>query len=117
MTSFRETTQQYAHRQNIARYRRLLDTNLTADERRFVERRVAEERAALRRLKTPQRMLQPSRSNNADSVTTVWERDEARWIAANIAKLQALLCSSVESLAIRFFRRQLTDGALFQSAQ
>jgi hypothetical protein len=50
MTSFRETTQQYAHRQNIARYRRLLDTDLTADERRFVERRVAEEQAALQRL-------------------------------------------------------------------
>jgi hypothetical protein len=50
MTFFRETTQQYAHRQNIARYRRLLDTDLTADERRFVERRVAEEQAALRRL-------------------------------------------------------------------
>jgi hypothetical protein len=50
MTSFRETTQQYAHRQNLARYRRLLDTHLTAEERRFVERRVAEEHAALRRL-------------------------------------------------------------------
>jgi hypothetical protein len=50
MTFFRETTQQYAYRQNIARYRRLLDTNLTAEEWRFVERRVAEERAALRRL-------------------------------------------------------------------
>lgn len=50
MTFFRETTHQYARRQNIARYRRLLDTDLTADERRFVERRVAEEQAALRRL-------------------------------------------------------------------
>jgi hypothetical protein len=50
MTFFRETTQQYAHRQNLARYRRLLDTHLTAEERRFVERRVADEQAALRRL-------------------------------------------------------------------
>jgi len=50
MTFFRETTQQYAHRQNLARYRRLLDTHLTAEERRFVERRVAEEQTALRRL-------------------------------------------------------------------
>jgi hypothetical protein len=50
MTFFGEMTQQYAHRQNIARYRSLLDTNLTAAERRFIERRVAEERAALRRL-------------------------------------------------------------------
>jgi hypothetical protein len=46
MTFFRETTEQYAHRQNLARYRRLLDTDLTAEERRFVERRVAEEQAA-----------------------------------------------------------------------
>jgi hypothetical protein len=50
MTFFRETTQQYAHRLNLARYRRLLATHLTAEERRFVERRVAEEQAALRRL-------------------------------------------------------------------
>jgi hypothetical protein len=50
MTFFRETTEQYAHRQNLARYRRLLDTHLTAEERRFVERRVSEEQAALRRL-------------------------------------------------------------------
>ena len=50
MTFFRETTEQYARRQNLARYRRLLDTHLTAEERRFVERRVAEEQAALQRL-------------------------------------------------------------------
>ena len=49
MTFFRETPEQYTHRQNLARYRRLLDTDLTAEERRFVERRVAEEQAALRR--------------------------------------------------------------------
>jgi len=49
MTFFRETNQQYAHRQNLARYGRLLDTHLTAEERRFVERRVADEQAALRR--------------------------------------------------------------------
>jgi hypothetical protein len=50
MTFFRETTEQYAHRQNLTRYRRLLATHLTVEERRFVERRVAEEQAALRRL-------------------------------------------------------------------
>jgi hypothetical protein len=48
--SFRETTELYAHRQNLARCRRLLDTNLTAEQRRFVERRLAEEYAALERL-------------------------------------------------------------------
>jgi len=50
MMFFRETTEQYAHRQNLARYRKLLATHLTAEERRFVERRVVEEQAALRRL-------------------------------------------------------------------
>ena len=39
-----------AHRQNIERYRRLLETNLTVLERDFVERRIAEEEAALDRL-------------------------------------------------------------------
>ena len=39
-----------AHRQNIERYRRLLETNLTVLERDFVERRIAEEESALNRL-------------------------------------------------------------------
>ena len=39
-----------AHRQNIERYRRLLETNLTVLERDFVERRIAEEESALDRL-------------------------------------------------------------------
>ena len=36
-----------AHRNNIGRYRRLLQTNLTVLERDFIERRLAEEDAAL----------------------------------------------------------------------
>ena len=36
-----------AHRNNIARYRRLLQTNLTVLERDFIERRLAEEETAL----------------------------------------------------------------------
>ena len=36
-----------AHRQNINRYRSLLQTNLTELERSFIERRLAEEEAAL----------------------------------------------------------------------
>jgi hypothetical protein len=36
-----------AHRQNINRYRSLLQTNLTELERSFVERRLAEEEAVL----------------------------------------------------------------------
>jgi hypothetical protein len=50
MMFFRETTEQYARRQNLARYRKILATHLTAEERRFLERRVAEEQKALWRL-------------------------------------------------------------------
>jgi hypothetical protein len=39
-----------AYRQNIERYRRLLETNLTVLERDFVERRITEEESALDRL-------------------------------------------------------------------
>ena len=35
----------HAHRQNINRYRALLQTNLTILERDFIERRIAEEEA------------------------------------------------------------------------
>jgi len=37
----------FAHRENIRRYQRLLKTHLTDHERRFVERRIREEKAAL----------------------------------------------------------------------
>jgi hypothetical protein len=36
-----------AHRQNISRYRRLLDTKLSPLERQYVERRLSEENAAI----------------------------------------------------------------------
>ena len=39
-----------AHRQNIDRYRRLLQTNLAAVERDFIERRIAEEEGAMARV-------------------------------------------------------------------
>jgi hypothetical protein len=39
-----------AHRQNIDRYRRLLETNLNDVERRFVEQRISEEKADLDRV-------------------------------------------------------------------
>jgi hypothetical protein len=39
-----------AHRQNISRYRALLKTRLTALERDFIDRRIAEESAEIRRL-------------------------------------------------------------------
>jgi hypothetical protein len=38
------------HRGNISRYQRLLKTELTEFERRFIERRVSEERSAIEKL-------------------------------------------------------------------
>lgn len=45
-----ETMRQFAHRANVARCQQILETHLTDEERRFVERRLAEERAALQQL-------------------------------------------------------------------
>lgn len=45
-----ETRQLFARRANVARYQKILETHLTAEERRFVERRLTEERAALQQL-------------------------------------------------------------------
>ena len=47
MALWMESAEQFAHRANIARYQKILATYLTAEERRFVERRLAEEQAAL----------------------------------------------------------------------
>lgn len=38
------------HRANVERYRRILDSYLNPDERRFVERRIAEEEARIAEL-------------------------------------------------------------------
>jgi hypothetical protein len=38
------------HRNNIMRYRRLLNTKLTECERQFIERRLSEERTAMEKL-------------------------------------------------------------------
>jgi len=40
----------FAHRANITRYEKILETDLTAQERYFVERRLSEEQKALGRL-------------------------------------------------------------------
>jgi hypothetical protein len=40
----------FAHQVNIDRYRRIFKTNLTNEERRFVERRIAEEEEAIKQL-------------------------------------------------------------------
>jgi hypothetical protein len=42
-----DTPERFAHRANIARYQKILATYLTVEERRFVERRLAEEQVAL----------------------------------------------------------------------
>ncbi|MEJ2375563.1 MAG: hypothetical protein P8Y71_09125 [Pseudolabrys sp.] len=50
MTSELSEALRSAHRANIDRYCRLLQTHLTDHEREFVERRIAEEQEALQRL-------------------------------------------------------------------
>ena len=45
-----ETAAQFAHKANTARYQKILTTYLTVEERRFIERRMAEEQAALQQL-------------------------------------------------------------------
>ena len=44
---------EFIHRANVAKYQKILATYLMPHEREFVERRLAEERAALRRLCVP----------------------------------------------------------------
>lgn len=39
-----------AHRNNISRYHRLLKTKLTEIERRFIEKRLSEERSAMEKI-------------------------------------------------------------------
>ena len=50
MTSDLATKRQFAHRANVDRYKGILETHLTNEERHFVERRLAEERASLEQL-------------------------------------------------------------------
>ena len=47
---FELQSKQQFHRANITKYQRILTTYLTAAERSFVERRLEEEKAALRTL-------------------------------------------------------------------
>jgi len=58
-----------AHRQNAARYRRLLRTQLTYDERRFIQRRLAQEQAEIEKLqalgvRVPPRLQSPRASTS-----------------------------------------------------
>ncbi len=40
----------FSHKTNIERYKRILETHLTADERALVERRLTEEKIALKQI-------------------------------------------------------------------
>lgn len=51
-----------AHRANIGRYRRLLQTELTDLERAFIQRRLAEEHRALEELQSERRAGQSAAS-------------------------------------------------------
>jgi hypothetical protein len=50
MTSNPETMLRFVHQSNIERYRRILETYLTGEERAFVAGRLAEEQSALQKL-------------------------------------------------------------------
>ena len=50
MTELSNSIRMQAHRANIERYRKLLAASLTRVEREYVMRRIAEERAGLKRL-------------------------------------------------------------------
>lgn len=50
MISNPKNARQWAHQANIDRYQRLLKTYLTDNERAFIERRIDEEKKALRQL-------------------------------------------------------------------
>jgi hypothetical protein len=50
MTREKQNTFLFAHQANIDRYRQILVTQLTAEERRLIEMRLAEQQAALKQL-------------------------------------------------------------------
>jgi hypothetical protein len=52
ITEFSNSVRMQAHRANIERYRKLLAGRLTRVEREYIMRRIAEERAELRRLES-----------------------------------------------------------------
>jgi hypothetical protein len=61
-----------AHRNNIHRYRRLLKTELSSLEREFIERRLAEEEAALEDLRViafPVALTSPDKPHSAPTAS------------------------------------------------
>ncbi|MBW7970394.1 hypothetical protein [Bradyrhizobium sp. BR 10289] len=67
-----------AHRSNIGRYRRLLKTELTKFERRFIERRLSEERAAIEKLSASTFPLAFKTPNTAIGNTTALQTASAQ---------------------------------------
>lgn len=53
------------HRNNIARYRRLLETNLTELERDYIQRRLSEEQSSLEGLESVESAFNPQSSKIA----------------------------------------------------
>ncbi|WP_430642008.1 hypothetical protein [Bradyrhizobium nanningense] len=61
-----------AHRNNIHRYRRLLKTTLSTLERQFIERRLAEEEAALEDVRVmafPIALTSPAKPHSASTAS------------------------------------------------
>ena len=61
------TNLKFVHRANIDRYKKILATYLTDEERHFVERRLAEEQASLEPTRISRSALLSVRRRNADS--------------------------------------------------
>ena len=70
-----------AHRNNIHRYRHLLKTKLSDVERRFIERRLSEERAAMDSLsaETFPFALAYGKDPNISSLQNLASGEETRW--------------------------------------
>jgi hypothetical protein len=61
----------HVHRNNIRRYRRLLQTELTELERRYIERRLTEEKSAMESLTSSTTHLQNPRTDSQISARSL----------------------------------------------
>jgi len=67
MISQTTKNERWVHQANIERYRRIIKTHLTENERQFIERRLAEEQHALQHV-TREGALEPTSSDGATEI-------------------------------------------------
>ena len=96
MTLELPTTLKFVHRANIGRYRRILATYLTDKERRFVERRLAEEQASLdfREVLTCPRVDELSTPATRSFICQCVQCDARIWVAHSSPIEPIRLCRS-----------------------